>query len=150
MFSLCSNAAGGQSGVGLLGIKLATCNGDSLLNHHFYTVVTAGNQVFGGCLKVSVIVRPMMGQAGNDDIGETRQRGRQNWPAKLCNVYHVPVIPANDADQRGQQDLVQRIGHHPRNPVVRHNPHMIQKTKSRGALLSRPFKSILVNRPLAI
>jgi hypothetical protein len=41
--------------------------------------------------KVSVIVRAMMGQARNDDVGETRQRSRQNWPAILCNVYRVPV-----------------------------------------------------------
>ena len=63
----------------------------------------------------------------------------------------LPVVrPANNPGQRRQQNLVQRIGHHPRDPVVGDNSHMIQKTKRHGVLLPTPFESILVKRPLTI
>ncbi len=55
----------------------------------------------------------------------------------------IRILPG----ERRQQNLVQRIGHRPRNPVVGGNPLLIQKTKRRGVLLPRPFEPILVNQP---
>lgn len=55
----------------------------------------------------------------------------------LFNAFPI-VRSANDADQRRQQNLVQRIGHHARHPVIRHDSHMVQKALRHGALLPRP------------
>src|SRR5208282_3098200 len=62
-----------------------------------------------------------------------------------------PVVrSAHHPNQRRQQHLVQGIGHHPRNPVVANNPHMIQKPKRHGVILPRLIESNLVNQPLTI
>jgi len=86
-----------------------------------------------------------------DAVGE-RQEGAQPVQRPDRDLLHpFPVVrPAHHANQRRQQHFVQGIGHHPRNPVVGNNPHMIQKPKRHGVILSRPFQSNLVNQPLTI
>jgi hypothetical protein len=60
------------------------------------------------------------------DPGE-RQKPAQPFQRPLRDLLNPFAIvrPAHDANQRRQKHLVERIDHYPRNPVVRHNPHMI-------------------------
>jgi hypothetical protein len=60
------------------------------------------------------------------------------------------VGPANDPDERRQQDLVQSIGRDPRNSMARDDPHMIQKSEADGRASPAPFESTFVNQSLAI
>ncbi len=50
----------------------------------------------------------------------------------LLDAFPV-VRAADDADERREQDLVERIGHHPRNAIIRNDPHVIQETLRHGA-----------------
>src|SRR5208282_4881613 len=73
-----------------------------------------------------------------DAVGEG-QKPAQPVQRPGRNLLHpFPVVrSAHDPDQRRQQHLVQGIGHHPRNPVVGNNPHMIEKPKRHGVILPR-------------
>jgi hypothetical protein len=63
----------------------------------------------------------------------------------------VPVVgPADHADQGRQQNLVERIGRHAGDAVVRHDPHMSRKIRRHGAFRPHPFESSMVDVSLTI
>ena len=88
---------------------------------------------------------------GRDAVGERQEAPKPVKRALGDRLDPFPVIRStHHRHQNGQQDLVQRVRRHSRNPMIRHPSHVIQKTQNHGAILLAPQEAILVNQSLAI
>ncbi len=82
-----------------------------------------------------------------DAVGKRRKPSQPvRGPGR--NLLHtLPVVrSAHNTNERRQQHLVQGIGHHPRNPVVRHRPAYDPKTQATWHGPPTPFNPTWLTR----
>jgi predicted transposase YbfD/YdcC len=128
--------------------KDASALGLAVTRHTGYNILRADRS--RGSLRRKRI-RACIDPAFRDAVGEGQKTAQpvQSPGGDLLDA--VPVVgAAHHSHECRQQHLVQRIGHHPRDPVVRHNLHVIQKPNRHGAASPTPFESILVSPTLTI